>query len=480
VLVGKLTKPATISTELGIPKSQLAKLGVVDVSLNADTRLFIDPMLLSESAHPEIAVAGARSYDERFSKIIKLLKASKHQGDVAWRAAERLFDFPEINWTCLGYGSSVRGSGFGEFLVATTLETASQIVAMGIEDVDLFMVLALFEEGIGPDRISDMTTNIVLNDLVDFTRRVNIELDLPTTRHDTRHGIFVAPTNPFTSEPLVLVPSDIVRDLPLACDWSDISRVVSENEQLRDRVNTKIGAIWASMTRRDKRNLRAAALRSKSAFEEMLAVIKQADPTPYDFVSDRNGEVFWAGLGKDLERRFPFSLSSYSHRPLGMDAVLAVVEEILKQFRDIVENKGIWKELWTEDGRPRKEKAAQRLFFVVAYAYCKANDLDITPEADAGNGPVDFKVSKGFKGKVVVEIKLSIGNVVHGYEKQLEVYKRAEDADRGIFLLIDVGSLGRKYADIQKIRENAIKNGEPVSQICYVDGTQKASASKRN
>lgn len=477
--MAKFTNPATISTEFGIPKKRLVELGVVNVSLNTDTRLFIDPMLLAESAHPEISDGGASAYEQRFKTIIKLLKASRQEGDVAWRRAEKLFRFSEINWTCLGYGSSVRGSGFGKDLIASTLQTASQIVAMGVDDIDLFMVLALFEEGIGPDRISDMTTNIVLSNLVDFTRRINEDLGLPSARHESRHGTFVAPTNPYTGGPLVLVPMDIVRDLPIACDWSDISRVVSENEELRDRVNNRIGAIWASMTRNEKQRLRDAALRSKSAFEEMLTVVKEVHPAPYDFVADRNGEAFWAGLGEDLEGRFPFDLSRFARSSLDVDAVESVVKEILEQFKDLIENKGVWKELWAEDGKPRKEKAAQRLFFVIAYAYCKANNLDITPEADAGNGPVDFKVSRGFKGKVVIEIKLSVGNVVHGYGTQLEVYKKADDSERGIFLLIDVGGLGRKYVDIQNIRNQAIKDGESASLIWYVDATQKASASKR-
>lgn len=166
----------------------------------------------------------------------------------------------------------------------------------------------------------------------------------------------------------------------------------------------------------------------------MLAVLRAVDAIPYDFNRDRNGETFWAGLGDKLQSQYPFDLTRFGGHPLDLVEVQSVVNEILSQFQDLVENKGIWKELWTEDNKPRKEKAAQRLFFVTAYAYCKANNLDITPEADAGNGPVDFKVSQGFKGKVVIEIKLSTGNVVHGYTKQLEVYKKADDTDRGIEL----------------------------------------------
>ncbi|KKK56045.1 hypothetical protein LCGC14_3068480, partial [marine sediment metagenome] len=130
--------------------------------------------------------------------------------------------------------------------------------------------------------------------------------------------------------------------------------------------------------------------------------------------------------------------------------MLEVVNKILSQFQELIENKGLWKELWDESGKPRKEKAAQRLLFSVAYSYCKANNLDLSPEADSGNGPVDFKLSQGSDSKVVIEIKLSTnGSLVHGFEKQLEIYKRADDTDLGIFLIIDVGGIGNKYAQVQ-------------------------------
>lgn len=160
--------------------------------------------------------------------------------------------------------------------------------------------------------------------------------------------------------------------------------------------------------------------------------------------------------------------------------VIEIVNKILDQFQDLVENKGLWKELWDESGKPRKEKASQRLFFAVAYSYCKANNIDLTPEADSGNGPVDFKLSQGFNSRLVIEIKLSTnGSLVHGYEKQLEIYKKADDTDLGVFLIIDVGGIGKKYNLVQKLRNEFVKEYGKASDIRYVDGDQKASASKR-
>lgn len=478
--MSKIKNPATIASQFGINVKSLQDLGIVNVLLNTDTPLFIDPMLLANSKHEEISEHAQERYATRFQLIIKLLVASKIKGDIPWRGALRLFKFSEISWTCLGYGTSVNGSGFGRELVASTLETAAQIVALGVTDVELFMALALFEEGIGPDRISDMTTNIILPDLITFSQRINETLKLPTQVFQLSGNDTELIANPYTGKPLLFVPTDIVRDLPIATDWSDISRVVRENEELRHKVNDHIGGIWATMSKNDKARLKQSALSSKEAFDQVMALIREVAPTSYDLKSDHNGEVFWTELLTSIAREYPVDLTAFRKEDLSLDEAKEIVNAILHQFKELVENKGLWKELWDDAGKVRREKAAQRLLFAVAYSYCKANNLDLTPEADAGNGPVDFKVSRGFDTKIVVEIKLSTnGKTVHGYEKQLEIYKRADDTDVGIFVLIDVGSLGQKYATIQRVRNDFLERNGVASDIWYVNGMQRASASKR-
>lgn len=239
----------------------------------------------------------------------------------------------------------------------------------------------------------------------------------------------------------------------------------------------KIGQIWSTMTKKDKANIKNAALSSKESFEQLLEMLREVPLEPYDFTRDENGESFWVKLTK-IGFEYPVKFKN-STAPATAEEAVAFVEEMILQFQDLIENKGIWKELWSDDKKPRREKAAQRLFFTMAYSYCKANNLDITPEADAGNGPVDFKFSSGFNNRVLVEIKLSTNSLLHGYQKQLEIYKTAEDTDHGIYLVIDVGGLGQKYAEVQRARREAIERGEKTSKIFLIDGNRKASASKR-
>lgn len=459
----------------------LDQLDVVDVLLESDTLLFIDPMLLPESKHTEMSVDADTKYINTFTNIIKLLKASRVQNDsdVAWKAAKKLFSFSEIGWTCLGYGSSAKGSGFGPHLVNTTMNTAYQIITMDIDDPDLFMVMSLFEEGIGADRISDMTTNIIFESLVKFSERVNATLKIPTKQFSFKGNIYTAPHNPLTNKPLILVPRDVVRDLPISTDWSGAVSTMRENTDLRDRINTNIGKLLASMTQKEKAEAKRRALEKKEYFEDLLELIKDVEKEPYDFEADKNGELFWLRLASSIDKQHPFNLSKFNKK-LTLDEVEKLVDEILTQFKDLIENKGLWKEMWADDKKPRKEKAAQRLLFAVAHSYCKANDLDISPEADSGNGPVDFKVSQGFEQKVLVEVKLSSnGKLLHGYEKQLEIYKNGDDTDRAFFVIVDIGHLGEKYQKVQQARVSAVNEGLRASKIIHIDAQQKDSASIR-
>ena len=223
--MAKIRRPIQFSWHFGVSPSKLASLGVFDPTLNVDTKLFIDPLLLSGSAHPELR-NGEATYKNFFSEIIKLLNASKAENDIAWRTAYKRLRFREIKGTCLGYGAaSINGSGFGPQLTGKIVRTAKEIVDLGVDDPDLFIALPLLEDDVGPDLISDMTTNIIFADLVSFNDRIINEIKVPAEafRVNGSDGMFlVNPTSPRRT-PVILVPTDILRDLPIASDWEDVS-----------------------------------------------------------------------------------------------------------------------------------------------------------------------------------------------------------------------------------------------------------------
>ena len=143
-----------------------------------------------------------------------------------------------------------------------------------------------------------------------------------------------------------------------------------------------------------------------------------------------------------------------------------------------MEERNLWEELWIGD-KPKKERAAQLIYYAMADCFCEANDIDISPEANMGGGPIDFKFSKGYKCRVLVEMKRSSGTVVHGYEKQLEVYKAASQTNFGIYVVIKYDEFSKKLQKIESIRKLRLENGEPASDIIVIDARPKKSASKR-
>ena len=147
-------------------------------------------------------------------------------------------------------------------------------------------------------------------------------------------------------------------------------------------------------------------------------------------------------------------------------------------FQHHVEKGNLWEELWI-GSEPKKERAAQLIYYALADCFCMANNVDVSPEANMGGGPIDFKFSRGYDARVLVELKRSTGTVVHGYNKQLEIYKDASRTNYGIFVIMDYGGLGSKLAKIKRIRDQRLAKGEPASEIIVIDARKKASASKR-
>lgn len=480
--MAKVKNPTTFSGHFGVPRSSLDKLQVLDPTLAIDTKLFIDPLLFPYSVHPEISRIAVQHYREHFEKVVKFLALTKQPDDVAWRTARGLLRFHEIRGTCLGYGvSSIQGSGFGRGLTERITYIGKEIVDLGITDPDLFPAMALFESDIGPDRISDMATNVARNALIAFNKRILGELGLKGEEFEVLgdRGTFLRNPFQFHRTPIILVPTDVLRTLPIALDWDDVADAAAANEAIRRRVNEHIGHIWATKTKRDKDELKAEALSSKKAFQALLEAIHGVSPRAYEVSTDPNGLIKWAHIGKEFASVFPLNLMAFSH-PSDLTTLFSLVKNIIERFEQLIEHNGLNKELYKEGGDPRHESTAQRLFFAIAYCYCEANNVDISPEVDTGTGQVDFKLSKGFDAKVLVEIKLSTNpKVVHGYETQLETYKESERTMRAFYVVIDVGRMGKKDQQLIKVQNTASSKGHPLSELKIVDGTLKAPASKR-
>lgn len=478
--MARLRNPRLFSSVFGVAPEELRRVGLFDPILNTDTKLFVDPLLLAQSRNSVVRKRGVAEFENYFGDIITLLRSSNSHGDLPWRNADRLFTFREPRETCLGYGdSTTHGSAIGPALRAILLGTAKEIVDLGVEDPKLFALLALLEIGIGADRISDLTTHAIKPALAELNEATLKGWRVPTEAFVVRGKTYQLARNPFETSapsPILLVPKDVLRQLPIAHDWSDVADAAARNQALREKVNRYIGNVWTIRTRREKQQARDAVLHDKRGIKALMDTLASADKKPYDPDLDFEGHYLWRAVLTELARRHPVAIAKPATQTL--EELERIVRQIVDAFRDLIENKGLWKEMW-HNSECRHEHAAQRLFFAVADVYCKANNLDVSPEADSGGGPVDFKFSSGYAARLLVEIKLSTGRVVHGYETQLETYKAAASTDRACYLVINVGGMGSKLDRIIRLKNSRVQRGDRAADIILVDARPQQSASKR-
>ncbi|MCL4416599.1 MAG: hypothetical protein M1365_07900, partial [Actinobacteria bacterium] len=416
----------TLSSYLGLSEEALEEKGVVNTIIGVDTHLFLDPFLLKKTTITEF-YGSYKALEDYFSPIVTLLNASTQREDRAWKEAYKRLIFKELRGVSIGYGAhSSDGSAIGPQLAIKLVESGLEIIKMGIKDPEIFHLIGLFEDNFGADRLSDMTISIIKHDLYKFTQRIATELGMKNlVEFKTGNQSYLLPKHPLKNSPLIFLPKELLRDLPVALTWEGIDYVVSANQELRNRLNQMIGHSWKNKI--TKKELRAAIFSDKKNIEALVSAYKSSKAEHYDFKRDPEGEISWYPLGKEFADKNPIQLPK---NVKSIDDLQNVVNEMIIQFRKNIEVNGLKEHLYIKNkfGYKRQhERFSQRLFYATADTYCAANNLDLSREPNAGNGPVDFKVSKGYEGRILVEIKLSSnGKLIAGYKKQLPAYEASE------------------------------------------------------
>lgn len=468
-----------ISEVLGINQDKLEEKGIFDAVLGIDTHLFIDPQLLKQTSIPEFANSHNKIV-KHFSNLIVLLNASTQKGDRAWREVHKRLIFEELHGVSIGYGThSSDGSAIGPVLAARLEESAYEILNLGIRDPEIFLLLGLFEDDFGADRLSDMIISIIKNDLYAFTQRVATELEI-SNRIDvsTPEGVYSLPKHPIRQEGLILLPKELLRDLPIALDRDGIDYVVAVNQELRNRLNQMIGITWKSKI--TKRQIKDLIFSNKDNIEILLSAYKGNRSGAYDFIKDPASEVIWYNLGQKFASENPTPLSL--EQDANIDDLEDIVRKIIFQFKRNVEVNGLREHLYIRENRTlkrRHERFSQLLFFSTADTYCEANNIDISREPNAGNGPVDFKLSRGYFARILVELKLSSNDLMSGYEKQLVAYEESERTKRSIYVVLKVTQSEIKIRRLLDRREQLVREGKNPPPIYVIDARLRPSASRR-
>lgn len=150
----------------------IEEYGAFNISLISDIPLFIDPFLLFGSDKLE--------YKELYNVIIKYLiflkKISVKNGQLPDSQLKAWFMFNEVNNTWLGFsifGNRGLGNGidFARKLNKNLNEIFSDFGGENITENSHLEKLCLIEERIGKDKISDFTTNLIKEFLLEYTQK---------------------------------------------------------------------------------------------------------------------------------------------------------------------------------------------------------------------------------------------------------------------------------------------------------------------
>jgi hypothetical protein len=116
----------------------------------------------------------------------------------------------------------------------------------------------------------------------------------------------------------------------------------------------------------------------------------------------------------------------------------AWIGSLIERFRHAVEDRDLWRVLWDEKlTKPRGETTIHAVAGEMWRILCEAADVDMSREANAGRGPVDFKFSAGWHRRALIEVKLlSSSKLRHGAQAQLPQYLASEQVSCAYYMCV--------------------------------------------
>lgn len=465
------------SSYFKIPHRELIKVGIFDGLIERDIPLHVDPMLLKGCKIPEFE-GSYHKFLDYFNEIVALTIGMSNPS-IKNRCFNQIVErmhFPEVVNTGLGYSkSNTKGNGISGKLSRQLATSCVEIVQAGIKDPAFFTLLPFIEEGIGADRISDMTIDVLLEDFLAYTQRMVKEMGINGRNIKHKNVAYQVPF--IKRRPYLLIPQSLLAHLPIASSFDDIDSVCDYNRELRRRVCKAIGINMADFEKMRKSERKKAILAHSALLNDLLNYCKSLNVIGYDFVSD-NMSLYADIRMTELVKKSPVNLAQYV-TSANID-VIGITREIIGQYKTMIEDNYMYWLLYNDNHEFRDEKAAQLLFYMMAHFYCAANNIDLSRECDPGVGELDFKLSSGFNKKVLIEMKkASSSSLLAGFLKQLPAYEKAERTVDSFYLVIkDKESASNNIKKLLDKKNELDHQKKKYPEIIIVDAIMKPSASK--
>ncbi len=479
-----------------VPPATLAGYGAFDVSLISDLPLFIDPFLLFNSSKPEY-----QALHESILKYLTFLRDKSSEGPLSDGLLRAWFCFKEVkeNWfgfTILGNGGRGLGMEFARSLNGS-LTTLFADTDMPIAESHHMEKVSLIQDGVGRDSISDFTTNLIKEFLLEYSqtfalthvpakKRKNFTIRRVSFNYDTESWIDRSYTLPAKDGKFVLLtPEDMltgdetwINRQDLLNHFSTVPRAITD-AALREQVSNYFNRQLRSRPRPSRpptqKEKKAAAGATIAQFPELLdfyIALKemagdQAANVSYRRVEETE-EVFVEQLrtliGKlgSLDNFYQQPVTSYDE---ALSRVLA--------FKQYVENQDGYK-LVNKRGQPFSNEKDVQLYFGLAFT---GTAFDVNREPDNGRGPVDFAVSRGAYDKALIEFKLgSNSQLSRNLRNQVAVYEAANRTPKSVKVIVNYTANDERR--VQRILRELGLSDDPSIVLIDARSDNKPSGSR--
>lgn len=421
--------------------------GALNISLINDLPLFIDPFLLFDSEKPE-----HNRLHEEIIRYVKFLRDISSDASISKGLLDSWFGFPEVSQNWLGFSKTGnKGSGLGKQFAGVLHRNLHQVFKdFGSETITRgshLEKLCLLADGVGRDHLSDFTTNLIKQYLLEYTQtfaqthiaphfRRQFAIDkvaFDYTAKRWKGGRYDLPA--FGNDFVLLTPKEIltkdeawINRSDLIDNFQDIYQSLPD-EQLRSHVNEYFLRRLSEDAKEEE--IREAAASTIEHFPQVLDyyILRKED------TGDEAHKV--SGLKvRDTEQQFIHQIRALVDGKLvGTDFYGEAndsFEESLRRLlflKSVIEDQDGYR-FFFHDGKPVHREADLQLMYKLTWC---ASTYDVNREVNNGRGPVDFKISKGSKDKTLIEFKLaSNSKLKQNLKHQVGVYEAANDTAKSI------------------------------------------------
>ncbi|WP_026706633.1 hypothetical protein [Flavobacterium soli] len=436
-----------------IDQSVINQYGALNICLSADMPLFIDPFLLFASEDEE--------YKKLHQNLIDHILILKDIAIEDKESAENnsIFRFPERKQNWLGvskFGNDGRGLGkdFAKKIIKSFNGFYNSFGNEKISAETHIEKLTIMNDRIGRDFISDFTTNLILDFLLQYTQTFALKHLKPNQiREFSINSIFNKDFKRWMPKKyqlpylyleekgdfIILTPLDILTKDEAAINNSEFySNFLSvansiKNVDLRNSINEYFRSQLPKKPTKKDRNyaVNKTAIKFPEIIDYYIKSKEDNKETVSKLTKDKirklTSELIEAlsSLGEILFEKSDF----YKIVPTSYDESLKRVHYL----KDVIENNDGYRVFYHEGIPIAKEETIQRIFRLTWFA----TPFDVNSEVNNGRGPADYKVSYGSEDSTIVEFKLGkSSSLSRNLANQTDIYKKASKSASDIKVIL--------------------------------------------